>query len=277
MSSRYVTAISVFTGPLFFLLVSAVNRELFGMARFHWQAYLFFALSGVVHFVLGRSCANRAVQLIGSTRANPVNGLNFFVSILLAVIVLKETIAPFGLLGMLLAFSGPLALVIKEPAVVRNAASERIKLDRRKLYKGMVYALGTAVFWGSSPILIKLALQAGGTPIAGSLIAYVAGSIVISLPLLMSGEHRKEMLTADGNSLRLALLSGLMTDIAQALRYPALAYSSVITVSFMSQTQPLWVLLFAFVFNRKLESFSRWVLLGNALTIAGIMLFLLSQ
>ncbi|MFC1977342.1 EamA family transporter [Chloroflexota bacterium] len=275
VSSRYVAAVSIFTGPLFFLLVAGLNGEIAGIAQFPWQAYVFFALAGIIHFTLGRNCGFRAIQLIGSTRSSTITSFSFVVSITLAIIVLKETITPLGLLGILFAFAGPLLIAMREPVVASNAASDRIKLDRRTLYKGIFYAIGAAIFWGSSSILIKLGLQTGATPLVGSFIAYLAASIVISPSVWLSREYRREMLSADGRSLRLALLSGLALNVAQMLRYLALVFTSVIVLGFMGQTRPLWVLLFSFIFNRRLESFSRWVLLGTALMVMGIILVMI--
>lgn len=274
-SSRYVAAISIFTGPFFFLLVAGIGGEIAGMARFPWQAYLLFAIAGIIHFALGRVCGFRSVQLIGSNRSSTITGFGFIVSITLALLVLRETIRPLGFLGILCALTGPLIIAMKEPTATGNTASTEVRLDRGTLYKGMLYAMGAAVFWGSSSIFIKLGLRAGATPLAGSLIAYVAASIAISPSVWLSAESRREMLGADGRSFRLALLSGLTLNVAQMLRHLALAYTSVVVLSFMGQTRPLWVLLFSFVFNRQLESFSRWVLLGNALMIAGIILILI--
>jgi drug/metabolite transporter (DMT)-like permease len=275
ISSRYIAAVSIFTGPFFFLLIAALNGEIAGITRFPWQAYGFFALAGIIHFALGRNCGFRAVQLIGSNRSSIITGFNFIVSITLAMMVLKETITPLGLLGILFALTGPLLIAVKEPVVSSNAASDRIQLDRRTMYKGMLYAVGAAIFWGCSPVFIKLGLQTGATPLAGSFIAYLAASIVISPSVWLSTEYRREMFSADSGSLRLALLSGLTLNVAQMLRYLALAFTSVIVLSFMGQTRHLWVLLFSFIFNRKLESFSRWVMLGNAFMIIGVILILI--
>ena len=50
----------------------------------------------------------------------------------------------------------------------------------------------------------------------------------------------------------------------------------MIVVSLMLRTLPLWVLLFAFIFNREYESFSRWVLFGNGLLMVGTILIISS-
>jgi uncharacterized membrane protein len=160
-------------------------------------------------------------------------------------------------------------------AAAQRADGSGEELNRRTLYLGMMYGVGAAVFWGSSAIFIKLALNNGGSPLTGSLIAYLAASLFIS-PSLLLEKNRKEMLEADGKSLRMALLSGLCTNVAQLFKFIALAYGSVIVVSLMSRTAPLWVLLFSFLFNREFESFSPWVILGSLLLVCGTVLIMLS-
>ena len=69
-----------------------------------------------------------------------------------------------------------------------------------------------------------------------------------------------------------ALYSGLTSNIVQLMRYVALGFGSVIEVSLTLRTISLWSLLFSFLFMREYESFSRWVLLGNALLVVGAIL-----
>jgi drug/metabolite transporter (DMT)-like permease len=279
ISSRFMTSISIFTGPPFFLLVVSIAGDISRMGQFSGQSYLFFILSGIVHFALGRNFGTRAVQLIGSTRSQTVIGLSFIVSIILALIVLKETVTIRMVFGIFLALIGPLIIVLKEPMVASNAqaglTSHGAEIDHRTLYIGYLNGVLAALCWGSSPILIKFGLEHGGSPLVGSFVAYLAASIVIIPSVFLSREHRKEMLTADRKSLRLAVLSGLCANIGQMLRYLALLFTSVIVVSIMAQTIYIWVLLLSFIFNRKVESFSRWVLLGNVLLLIGATLALI--
>ena len=279
ISSRFMTSISIFSGPPFFLLVVSITGDIFRMGQFLWQSYLFFALSGILHFALGRNFGTRAIQLIGSTRTQTVVGLSFIVSIILALIVLKETVTVLMVCGILLALIGPLIIVLKEPTVDSNAQSELTsqgaEIDHRTLYMGYLYGVSAALCWGLTPILIKFGLEHGGPPLVGSFVAYLAASIVIIPSVFLSRDYRKEMLTADRKSLRLAVLSGLCANIGHMLRYLALLFTSVIVVSIMAQTIYIWVLLFSFIFNRKVESFTRWVLLGNVLLFIGATLALI--
>jgi len=278
--SNYIATISIFIGPPFFLIAATLKGDIYQIHQWPWQAYVFLALSGVTHFALGRTWAYRSVQLIGSTRSYLVNNLTPIVSITLAMIVFKETIKPLMFLGILFSLLGPLLTLVKEKTVARGAqlmANSRGKeLDRHTLFVGMFYGMGAAIFWGSSAIFVKLGLESGGSPVAGSLIAYVAASIFTTPSLLLNRENKREIIETDRKSFQIAFINGLATNIAHLLRYLALGYGSVIMVTLLMRTNNLWVLLFSYIFNREYESFSRWVLLGNILLIAGTVLVIIS-
>lgn len=280
VSSNYVATLTVFTGPIFFLIVGSMTGDLFKLRQMPLEAYVYLALSGISHFALGRTWAYKSIQLIGSTRSNIMTSLNPVFTIAFAMIILRETITLIMGIGILCTLTGPLVILLKEqviPSDVQLKADPYGKeLDRPTLYKGIWYGTGAALFWGSSAIFIKLGLEHGGSPIAGSFIAYLSASIAISPSSLFNKDHREEILHGDKKSLKLALFSGLTSNIAQLMRYIALEFGSAIVISLMLRTVSLWVLFFAFIFNRKYESFSRWVLLGNVLIIMGTILILLS-
>ena len=82
------------------------------------------------------------------------------------------------------------------------------------------------------------------------------------------------MLRQDRISLYLGLLVALGTNVSQLARYLAIGYGSVIIFSLVSRTVSVWVLIFAFIFARRYESFSGYVFLGNTLLIIGIIFIL---
>jgi drug/metabolite transporter (DMT)-like permease len=280
VSSNYVATITVFSGPIFFFVIASISGDIFRLRQIPWLAYLFLALSGVSHFALGRTWGYRAIQLIGSTRSNLVTSLHPIITVILAIVILKETITFIIVIGALCTLAGPLLIFLKEQVIESESEFNKNlhgrNLNKPTLYKGMLYGIGAAIFWGSSAIFIKLGLDHGGSPIPGSLIAYLTASIAIAPSALFKKEHREELLNGDKLSFQLALFSGLTVNLAQFLRYIAFGFGSVIVVSLMLRTVPLWVLFFAFAFIRKYESFSRWVLLGNALILIGAVLVLLS-
>ncbi len=280
VSSHYVATLTVFTGPIFFFIVGGLTGDLFKLKQIPLDAYLYLALSGITHFALGRTWSYKSIQLLGSNRSNIVTSLHPVVTIILAMVILKETITPIMGLGIVCTLIGPLSILLEEEAVQGGVGSKSNphgkELDRPTLYKGIFYGLAGATFWGSSAIFIKLGLEHGGFPIAGSFIAYLAASLAIFPSTFINQNRREELLHGDTKALKIALLSGLTTNVAQLSRYLAMGLTSAIVVSLMQRTMPLWVLIFAFVFNRKYESFSRWVLLGNGLLVVGTILILLS-
>jgi transporter family protein len=274
-SSNYVANISILTGPVFSFIVLCISGELASIGTFTGRAYLYLALSGIIHFAFGRTWAYKSIQLIGANRANIVTSLSPIVSIALAVIVLGETMNLLMLCGIICSLSSPFITLCGERTVARslqgNAGGKDV--DRRTLSLGMLYGAGAALFWGSSFIFIKLGLASGGTPIVGNMIAYTAASIAI-IPSLLKTVNKKEMIAADRKSLHIALLVGLTSNVAQLFRYLALQYGSVILVIAVIRTSPLGILLLSFLFNRQHESFSKWVLLSNALLILGTIMIL---
>jgi drug/metabolite transporter (DMT)-like permease len=279
VSSNYIAITSILTGALFFLLLLALTGHLFSLSQIPWKALVFWVFSGIVHFALGRTWAYRSIQFIGSNRSNVVTSLNPVVTIILALVILREEVNALMALGILFSIAGPLVVLLKEETAA-NPASGAIQgkdVDHSTLYKGFLYGAGAAVFWGSSAIFIKLALrEGGGSPIAGSFLAYLAASLIVGPSALVNPATRREFLREDASSLRLAIVCGLTAGVAQLLRYLALGYTSAILVSLLNRTIPFWVLILSFLFIRRYESFSRWVLTGNALLVVGTLLVLIS-
>lgn len=282
VSVNYIAALTIYCGPVFFFLLTLFTGDLFKIPGFSWKAILFFALSGIIHFALGRTFGYRAVQILGATRAGIMTGLNAVVSIMLAIFILGEKLTPLMVLGICLSLSGPIIVGFKEGQKVGKAEA-RVNpglktLDRKTFYRGVFFGVCSAFLWGSSAIFVKLGLNESGSSLGssfiGSFIAFSAASLVISTALF-SKANRNELVKSDKEAFKLAMMSGLTTNIAQMLRYVALSYGGVIVVSLTSRTIPIWTLILSFIFNRKIESFSRWVLLGNGLLIIGTILVLL--
>lgn len=281
VSSHYIAVGSIFTGTFFFLLLVALTGNLFSLVNIPWKAVVFWVLSGIIHFALGRTWAYRSIQFIGSNRSNVVTSLNPAVTIVLALLILHEEVNGLMALGILFSLAGPLVMLLKEKtvteAISRSGAIQGKDVDRLTLYKGFIYGAGAAVFWGSSAIFIKLAMKEGGdSPIAGSFLAYLAASIVVAPSVIMNPENRREFFSKKTDSMMLAMTCGLTSGLAQLLRYVALGYTSAIIVSLLNRTVPIWVLILSFAFMRRYESFSRWVLIGNGLLVMGTFLVLIS-
>jgi drug/metabolite transporter (DMT)-like permease len=280
VSSNYVATISIFIGLIFFLIAVTITGQFPDVFRLSWKAYLFWSLSGIIHFSLGRTWAYRSIQLLGSNRSNVVTSLSPIATVALALLLLKESVSPIQVVGIVCTLLGPILIILKEETALEStktaSGSYGKDVDTRTMVLGVLYGAGAALFWGSSAVFIKFGLEAGGSPVLGTLIAYAGACLVTSPSFLLNASNRKEILSGGIKLLPVTILSGLTTSIAQLLRYISFQYGTVIVVSLMLRTMPIWIIIFAFMFNREYESFSRWVFISNGLILIGTVLVMMS-
>ena len=152
VSSNYIAVISILTGTLFFLVILALTGHLFSLLEIPWKALVFWVLSGIIHFALGRTWAYRSIQFIGSNRSNVVTSLNPVVTIILALVILHEEVNALMTLGILFSIVGPLVVLLKEETLTAaNPVSGAIQgkdVDHSTLYKGFFYGAGCSCLLG---------------------------------------------------------------------------------------------------------------------------------
>ncbi|MBA7703061.1 hypothetical protein ES703_111843 [subsurface metagenome] len=186
-----------------------------------------------------------------------------FYAVILGVVVLQEPFTSLLVLGVLCIASGA-------TLVSMERGSEVTKIHSR----GILAGLGGALFWGTSGVLIKLALEEVGSPYAAALVSYTAASLVMA-GLLFGKRQREQLLHLSRQSLILLLMGGTLTAIAQLFVYVALSYSPVSVVTPLIGTAVLFTFFLSFLFNRSIEMFTWKVFIGILATVVGT--FLLFQ
>lgn len=149
--------------PIFF--VAALTTGYLGvLSHFSGEAIGLLALAGVLHFVVGRYGNFRAAQAIGANLSGPVIQLSLGVTLVLAVLVLKEAMTPLRILGI--------ALLALAPALMRNATAEAIGAPdsaralglpkfQPRYAEGYAFSIMAALVYGVTPLLIRLAIIGG--------------------------------------------------------------------------------------------------------------------
>ena len=82
-----------------------------GLAHYPPAGFLWFAMVGVINFLIGRQCNYNATKRLGATRAVSLFACSPLVSITLAVLFTGETIHPLQLLGVVLIVGGVVLVV----------------------------------------------------------------------------------------------------------------------------------------------------------------------
>jgi uncharacterized membrane protein len=228
------------------------------------------ALAGVLHFVVGRYGNFRAAQAIGANLSGPVIQLSLGITLILAVLVLKEPMTPLRILGI--------ALLVSAPALMRNAAPEATEQAETSLTKfqpryaeGYAFSIMAALAYGVTPLLIRLAVIGGGglgTGLAGGLVSYAAATAAVALLLLWPGQWR-HALAVTPESAKWFTYSGISVSIAQMFIYMAYAVAPISVVTPILQLHLVLRLAFSRALNPHHEIFGGRMVLGTSLSVLG--------
>jgi drug/metabolite transporter (DMT)-like permease len=261
--------ISMPVGLACFLALAFLTGAAQNIGRLGGTALLSLSIAGVLHFVLGRYCNFRASQAAGVNLTAPVIQLNSVVTLILAVVVLREPCTILQALGAFLMVAG--SLVVQrpsEPAIARKPLD--LAAFNPRIAAGFFFALVAALAYGTSPIVIRGALQDVGLlgGLVGGSIAYAAATVAVALGLLIPS-LRRNVLQVSSENARWFTYSGIFVAAAQGFLYSALAVAPIMLVAPLLQLSLVFRFLFAALLNPHHEVFGVLVVVGSAVSIAG--------
>ena len=264
--------ISIPVGVILFFFASLVTGQLFRVAELPLMSILLLCASGVVHFIWGRYWNFRTLQLLGSNLAAPVQQLGFIITLGLAILVLQESLSFSKVVGIILVLLGPL-LVIKEAF---NTQTQNLNFTP-KFAQGYLAGFFSALGFGSSPILIRMALKDAPLGVSGGLIAYLAALVFLVLILTL----QRRLISSFKNLNREAALwfsfAGVSVGFSQLFRYIALGLAPVVIVSSLVRLSLIFRILFSTLFNRKYELLSWLLIFGIAVSFIGGLVLVLAS
>ena len=293
-SASFGLYITVILGVPLFAVAALATGQLFDTLDLSTEALVMLAGAGVLHFLIGRYCNYRCIDAIGSNRAQPLQTTNTIYSVVVAVIVLGEEVTVLMGVGIALLVVGPMIMVERrrqrqpEPIAARAAAASqpsgaasaggspprRNAATDPRYVEGYTFGLLSAAAYGTSPIMIRYALEDTGLGIAGGMVAYIAAASVLILALAIPGRVR-DLRGFDLKVVPMFTASAVAVFLAQLFRFAALAIAPVSLVTPLTRLGVVFVPTLSFVFNRNLESFSLRVLTGIALSGVGAVLLAL--
>jgi drug/metabolite transporter (DMT)-like permease len=234
------------------------------LGRFNAAAIGSLSAAGVLHFVLGRYCNFRASQAAGVNLTAPVIQLNSAVTLVLAVMILREPCTVLQAVGALLMVSA--SLVTQGSSRARDAD----KPFTPRAAAGFFFAFIAALAYGTSPIIVRQALQNVGalSGLAGGAVAYAAATIAVTLGLLIPS-LRRNVLAVSRENTRWFVYSGVFVAGAHGFLYSALAVAPIMVVAPLLQLALVFRFLFSILLNPHHEVFGFLVVFGTAVSILG--------
>lgn len=268
--------ITVLLGVPFGLIAVVVTGQLFNFGEIPLGGYLLLAVTGIVHFGVGRYCNYRGVAAIGASRAVTIQAVTIPYSIFMAIFLLDEEITLLMFIGIALILGGPAAMIergSKKPQPPQGAAESATAQvpDAMKVrqLEGYTFSLLAALAYGTSPILIRAAMEdSSRTAAIGTLVAYSAAASVLTAGLALPGQ-RQLISAINLRYMRLFGGAGLSVFLAQLLRFFALSIADVAVVNPLMRMVGMFTLILTYLVNRSLEKITWRVVLGVMISFAG--------
>ena len=261
--------ISIPVGLLCFVLVALLTGALESLGRISLAALASLSAAGILHFVIGRYCNFRASQAAGVNLTAPVMQLNAVVTLVLAVVVLREPCTMLQVFGGILMVAG--SLVTQRAAKPASAGAElSAPTFAPRVTAGFFFAALAALMYGTSPIIVRQALIDVGplSGLAGGSIAYAAATVAVALGLCIPSMRRNVMQVRADNA-RWFVYSGVFVAAAQGFLYSALAVAPIMLVAPLLQLSLVFRFLFALLLNPQHELFGAMVVFGSIVSIVG--------
>lgn len=280
--------VTILLGVPMFAIAALVSGQLLRAGDLSGHGYLLLGLAGIVHYVAGRFFNYAAIGAIGAARSSPIQSLTLPYSVLVAYFTLDEGVTTGMAIGMGLILLGPAIIVERRAAPVQVLAAESTgetaapaaptegHFELRQA-EGYLFALGGAICYGSSPVLIRAALEdASGLSILGGLVSYVAAAAVLLATLLVPA--RRHMTAAfQMPAIRAFAPAGFFVFMAQMLRFIALSMASVAVVATLLRFAGVFTLMLSWLFNRSLERITWRVVAGVLMSVVGAILLVLTR
>ncbi|MDB9862647.1 DMT family transporter [Litorivicinus sp.] len=268
-------------GALFFGLASLVLLDVSDIETLNWTATWYFIAAGVAHFLVGRYTNYKCTKAVGANIGGPIQQFTVVVSVVLAILVLEESINWLGWIGIVLLTVGPLAVAKAK----KKDKVEKLEFEF-KLAEGYFYGIASSICYGASPVLIALAFQENNTGLAttstwqlaifGAFIGHFAATLVLLAIVLIFG-LTDEVKRTDPKNIPFFIYSAVFVFLSQGLRYVALVLAPVYIVSPVQRTSTIFRVIFSKIVNPTTELFGIWIWIGIGVSLAGAVLLAIPE
>jgi drug/metabolite transporter (DMT)-like permease len=252
-------AISLLVGTPVFVLLVTFAGEWKAFVSLTWKQYLLLIAAGLIHLVIARYLFFNSTRIIGANPTAAITRTSVVFSVVFGVFLLGEEITVLQIVAALLIMFGA---VLTTTEISRSA----FRISTR----GLVMGLGTAICSAASATLIRPVMQEVDEIYAPTFIMYLAAFAVISVMLLVNTKQRRAVVRQSKPALLMLSTSAVFLVVGHLFRFTALKYSPVSVVQPLVATIVIFVLLFSWIVNRKIDIFNRQVIAGIIMVLAGV-------
>ena len=259
VDSTVATAFRTIVAMLFAWMIVIIGGSYEQLDSIDGMSWLFLILSGLA---TGASwlCYFKALQIGNVNKVVPVDKSSTVMAILLAIIILGETLTLFGILGVVLIMIGTLMMIEKKD----------VEGMENKGSSWLLFALGSAVFAALTSILGKVGME-GIDSNLGTAIRTVVVLIMSWAMIYVSGKKEK-IHGIKHKDMMFIILSGLATGASWMFFFGALQTGPASIVIPIDKLSILVAIAFSYIVFK--EKLSKKAALGLAGIVAGTLLLL---
>jgi drug/metabolite transporter (DMT)-like permease len=225
-----------------------------------------FAVSGILAVFIGRTLLYQSIASVGAIRASMVMRLHPFFSVLLAAIILGETIsgtAGFGMLLILLSF----ALLLRRAFA---AGEQRQETDASPV--DYAYGPASALSYAVGSIARKHALGLVPDSSFGTLVSALAGLASIAAAALFIRRYRDAFTGLFRNASGWQWAAGIFSSGGQLSNFAAIQHIEVSRAVMITSAEVFLSLIFAVYVLRTEQRPDGLTLLAGAVAMTGVVL-----
>ena len=236
--------------------------------RINSEQLMYLTISGFIGLVLGDSFLFKSFQEIGPRLTMLVYSINPAIAAILAYFYLGERMEMLGIIGVLVALTGIMLVVLEKPT-----ATAKFRITRKGIIFGLLGATGQAV----GLIFAKAAYSSGDIHSLTATFVRIASAADLMLPLgilLKKYKNPIKLYYRERQTFRKVILGSILGPyLGISLSFVALTNTKIGIAATLMSTVPVIMLPLSWYFYKEKLSFIS--IAGAFITVAGIaMLFL---
>jgi transporter family protein len=252
-------AISMMVGTPLFVLLVTITGEWVSFTSLAWQHYLRLVAAGLVHLIIARYLFFTSTRIIGANTTAAITRTSVIFSIILGVAFLGESLTAWQVIAAVLIMFGA---ILTTTEISRRS----FKISTR----GLLMGLGTALCSAVSATLIRPVMQDTDAVYAATFVMYLTAFLVILVIIAVNPQQCQCVFRQDFSTY-LMLSSGAVFLVAgHIFRFFALKYTPVSIVQPLVATIVIFVLIFSWIINRRIDVFNWRVIAGIIMVLAGV-------
>ncbi len=254
-------AVSMLVGTPIFVVVVTLFGEWEEFLSFTWQQYVLLSAAGLIHLIVARYLFFNSTRIIGANPTVAITRTSVIFSVIMGFAFLGESVTVQKIIAALLIMLGAILTTTEISRTTFKISTQ-----------GLLMGLGTALCAAGSATLIRPVMEVTDAVYAATFIMYLTAFIVIIVLLLIRQQQRSYVFQQSRHTFLILSIGAVFLVVGHLLRFSALHYSPVSVAQPIMASIVIFVLLFSWIVNRRIDVFNWRVIAGIVLVLGGVFL-----